>query len=142
MAASASVVVDASAVVEYLVEIVYSRQAREVIDAILPAPERHLFAPDLIYPETMSALRNLIARRSITVAQGTEAIEDLKRLPIGVTPTVLLVRDAWERRASVGAYDAFYAALAARLGLSLVTADGRLASAISRRQAVVFLGDL
>jgi predicted nucleic acid-binding protein len=137
-------VVDASAVVEYLVSMEFPRQAARLFGGLADLePSIELWAPDLVYAETVSALRKLVQRRAIRPGEGAQAVEWLLRLPLVATGTADLARELWELRTWLTPYDACYAALAKRLGGALVTADGRLARTLTRRgYRAVFLGDL
>lgn len=141
---SGIVVVDASVVVEYLVELAFCRQATRLFAGLLaPHSELELWAPDLIYPESVSALRKLVERKAVSPRAGAAAVERLVRLPVVATGTAGLMAEAWRLRGAISPYDACYVALAARLQVPLVTADARLVRALARRPpAVIFLGEL
>lgn len=136
------VVIDASVAVEYLVALSLTRQAAAVFRAVVDH-DVELLAPDLIYPESTSALRRLVALRAIDgVAAGT-ALANLLQLPITTAGTKSLVEGAWEIREAVTVYDACYAALARELEAPLITADQRLVRALRQiDRRVTFLGDV
>lgn len=137
-----AVVVDASVVVEYLVEASLTAQAQAVFRASVDDGVG-LWAPDLVYAEVVSALRRLVALRALTPQAGDVAVEDVKRLPLSVTGTRSLVSRAWQLRAAITSYDACYVALAEALGAPLVTADRKLARVVSGLgPRVAFLGEL
>jgi predicted nucleic acid-binding protein len=134
------VVVDASVVVEYLVALRFTRQARRFFAGLLdPDDALELWAPDLLYPEVVSALRKLVARRFLDAPAGERATEQLTRLPIMATGTAALMAEAWRLRGTLTPYDACYVALAHRLGAPLLTADERLARALRGRRPRVLL---
>jgi predicted nucleic acid-binding protein len=136
-------VVDASAVVEYLVELQLAEQASGFFAGLVAEPALEIWAPDLIYPETVSALRKVVQRRAIDADAGRRAVERLVRLPLVATGTAGLMVEAWALRRSVTPYDACYLALAGRLNAPFVTADARLARGQrGRTPRVLFLGDL
>src|SRR5580765_6007395 len=87
-------VVDASVVVEYLVVSPLTQQAQALFRS---AVERdvELWAPDLLYAESVSALRKMNRLRAITHAEAEQAVEDLCRLPITSTGTRDLMPRAW-----------------------------------------------
>jgi predicted nucleic acid-binding protein len=135
-------VVDASVVVEYLVAIAFPEQATAVFRNALHL-ERELWAPDLVYAESLSALRRLVAQKALKPAAGARASQQLGRLPLAVSGTARLVEEIWSLRTAYTAYDACYVALARKLDAPLITADGKLARAIeSRRGQAIFLGDV
>ena len=121
------VVIDASVAVEFLVQLQYTAHAALLFgELIQPESTLQLWAPDLLFPESASALRKLVLLKSISAAAGTTAIDRLGRLPIATTGTAALLADAWKMRSNVTIYDACYVALARRLDAPFVTADERL----------------
>jgi predicted nucleic acid-binding protein len=54
---------------------------------------------------------------------------DLVAAPIERVPHEGLLHEAWRRSAALSGYDALYVALAAQLGVGLLTTDQRLANA-------------
>jgi predicted nucleic acid-binding protein len=86
-------------------------------------------APDLVDVETVAVLRKRWLAGTISDSRFSTAIADLEQLGISRYPTLLLMRRAFELRASVTAYDASYVALAELLACELLTGDRRLASA-------------
>ncbi len=135
---SGAVVVDASVVVELLVDLGRARQAAHLFSGLLaPDSTLEIWAPDLVYAESASALRKLVQRKAIGAAAGTRAIQQLTRLPIMATGTAALMPEVWKMRGPLTAYDACYVALARRLGATLVTADERLARARSHDRIVL-----
>ncbi len=87
-------------------------------------------APHLVDAEVGNALRRRILVGAITASL---AIEGLRAMPVLVQHRYEhlgpLVEGAWRLRGAVSFYDALYVALASFLGLTLVTADSRLARA-------------
>lgn len=141
-ALAGAAVVDASVVVEYLVALTLTDHANALFRAVADH-ELELWAPDLMYPESVSALRRLVRLRSITAAAAEQACDHLLQLPLLVTGTRDLMKRAWALRESLTPYDACYAALAEAIGAPLVTADRKLARSLaSLRAAVLYLGDL
>jgi predicted nucleic acid-binding protein len=117
------IVVDASAVVEYLV-----REPRN--DALVErvvGDRSH--APHLLDVEVAHALRGFVLRGELTAIRASEALSDAAELTIERYPHVLLLRRAWELRDSMSTYDAVYVALAELLQAPLVTCDSRVANA-------------
>jgi len=90
------IVIDASVVVEYLVELTLTRQASALFEVLRHREEElDLWAPDLIYAEAASALRKLVRLKSIPAAAGGRCVERLARLPITTTGTGSLIGDTW-----------------------------------------------
>lgn len=79
----------------------------------------------------------------MTPAEGNQAVEDLRRLPITTTGTRDLMPRAWALRGAITPQDACYTALAEALGAPFVTADQRLTRALRGIGAgSVYLGAL
>ena len=138
------VVIDASVVVEYLVALKLTKEASRLFARLLDVDaELELWAPDLMFPEAVSTLRKLVSRRAIDARAGERAVGQLIRLPILASGSAPLMRDVWHLQAGVTVYDACYVVLARRLGAPFVTADGRLARALSgRRDRVLHLSEI
>ena len=135
-------VIDASVAVEYLVTLTLTTLAQAVFRATTDH-EIELWAPDLIYPESVSALRRLVRLRAIPASAGAVAVGQLIELPIAIVPTRGLVRQTWSLRDVLTSYDACYAVLAEALEAPFITADRPLVKALSARaRRAVFLGDL
>jgi predicted nucleic acid-binding protein len=134
------VVVDASVVVEYLVELKLTREAKHLFNSLRETDGIEFWAPDLLYPEAVSALRKLVGLGAIPAGAGTRAVDRLVRLPIAAAGTAALMVEAWKLRHALTPYDACYVALARRLGARFVTADQRLVRGLSTPD-VIFLGD-
>lgn len=123
-------VVDASAIVEYLL-----RTPRgDRVEAAIRAPGADLHTPALCDVEVTAALRRALLSGRLGPQRAAEAVEDYLDLPLARHGHQLLMTRALELRDNFSAYDATYAALAERLGAALVTADERL-----RRAAVSHL---
>lgn len=67
---------------------------------------------------------------SISDLAANRAVSRLPQLGIATIASPALLADAWSLRNKVTIYDAVYVALARNLGITLVTADARLVSAI------------
>lgn len=117
------IVVDASVIASMLV---YTddrgRKARTVMGR-----DPEWAAPEHWRVEVFSALRGLALGRKITDEQASRAVGRTTRLGIDTVPVDDLLLRMWQLRADISAYDAAYVALAERRGLTLVTADARLA---------------
>jgi predicted nucleic acid-binding protein len=86
-------------------------------------------APHLIDAEVGNALRKQVAAGAIEADTAEAALRALEPLIATRYPHAAFIRPAWNLRHNISYYDALYAALAARLGLPLLTADKRLANA-------------
>jgi predicted nucleic acid-binding protein len=136
------VVIDASVAVEYLVSLTLTARAQAVFRATIER-QIDLWAPDLIYPESVSALRRLVRLRAILASAGDAAVGQLVELPIGIVPTRGLVRQTWPLRDALTSYDACYAVLSDILEALFLTADRPLVTALrAHGKRALFLGDL
>jgi predicted nucleic acid-binding protein len=96
-------------------------------------------APHLIDLEVVAAIRNRLARGSLSESGAEEALADLAALRIRRYPHLPVLPRIWELRHNVTPYDAAYVALAEVLGAPLLTADARLAGAPGLRCNVELL---
>jgi len=136
------VVIDASAVVEYLVVLTLTDAATRLFHRAADG-RVELWAPDLVYAESVSALRKLVRLGALAETPAEAAIGHLLRLPITATGTAVLMPDAWKMRAFLTPYDACYVTLAEALGAAFVTAERNLALELrKRRRQVRYLGEL
>jgi predicted nucleic acid-binding protein len=119
------IVVDASVLANMLV---YAdgrgRKARGVL-----AGDPEWAVPEHWMAEVFSAVRGLERGNKISADSGRLAVTRLAQLAVDRVPLDELLDRMWELRPTVSGYDAAYVALAERRGLTLVTADGRLARA-------------
>lgn len=136
------VVIDASAVVEYVVVLTLTDAATRLFH--LAADGRvELWAPDLVYAEAASALRKLVQLGAVPSTPAQRAVDHLAQLPITATGTAALMPAVWRMRAFLTAYDACYVALAAALDAAFVTGEHNLAVELrKRRKRACYLGDL
>jgi predicted nucleic acid-binding protein len=121
-------VVDASAVAEWLLQ----SGAAARIDEVIEAHDDDLHAPHLLDVEVLNALRALALRRVMNEQRAEEALQDFMSLTVERYPHEVLLERAWQLRSTVSAYDAVYVALAEALapdGAILLTTDARLARA-------------
>jgi len=93
------------------------------------SPSESLHAPHLLDLEVAQVLRRYVRDQRITARRAQEALEDLADLPLSRYPHDFLIPRIWELRATLTAYDAAYVALAELIGASLITCDGKIASA-------------
>jgi predicted nucleic acid-binding protein len=140
---TSALVLDASVVVEYLVELRFTTQATTLFRRLQTQAELELWVPDLVFVEVTSALRRLVRGRVISRSEGERCVNTLQRLPLSVAKSQSLIPGAYEASDAMTLYDAIYAVLAARLSCELVTADAKLARVVrSRRQRVLLLSEV
>lgn len=116
-----TVVVDASVVVAALVDTGPNGTWAEHLVA-----SEHLVAPNLLHAEVANILRRAERRKDLSRELAALAYHDLLDLPVQTFPYEPLGERIWELRRNLTAYDAWYAALAERLGMPLATLDQRL----------------
>ena len=98
-----------------------------MLDRILD-PEASLHAPHLLDLEVANALRRYSVFGTLPEEWGTDALRDLRGLPITRYPHDLFLGRIWELRSNLTAYDAAYVALSEVLDATLLTRDARLAN--------------
>jgi predicted nucleic acid-binding protein len=101
--------------------------------------ENELHTPHLIDVEILHALRRLAQARSITAAEAQEAIQGLQDLPIFRHPHSPMLKQIWDLRSSLTAYDATYVVLAEALNIPLFTCDAKLSRSHGHSAKIVFL---
>jgi predicted nucleic acid-binding protein len=121
-------VVDASVVLKWFVPEIHSDAARR----LLQLPHQYL-APDLLFAETANAIWKKIRRGELTGEQGQRLVDDIGAVAIEAVSCRVLASDAHALAVATGrtVYDALYLALAVRLQTRMITADERLATAVS-----------
>jgi predicted nucleic acid-binding protein len=122
------IVVDASALTDFLLG---RPAAVEAVHAAVTGVEQQpLHAPELIEPETLNALRKLVANGRLAERRATQAVSDLADARLVRYPHAPFRARVWELRHNLTAYDASYLALAEALpDPVLLTADRGLAAA-------------
>ncbi len=119
------IVLDASAAIDWLLQ----TSAGQRIERRIYSKNESLHAPHLLDLEVTQVLRRLVREGTISAHRADEAIRDLLDLRITRYPHFVLLPRIWRLRHNFSAYDAAYIVLAEQLGATLVTRDGRLASA-------------
>ncbi|HEY0117571.1 MAG TPA: type II toxin-antitoxin system VapC family toxin [Cellulomonas sp.] len=130
---NALLVVDASAVVAALT----GGGDRRGVEATRQMAGAGLVAPDIIGYEVFNALRGLRSGKKISRSQAQRALDDWRRLDVERWPLEIVEERTWELTDAMTAYDAAYVALAERLDVPLLTADGRLARASGGRAEIL-----
>jgi predicted nucleic acid-binding protein len=122
------IVIDASVLTDFLLG---RPQTIDALDQTIAGHEHEaLHAPELIEPETLSALRGLVRGGKVTQARAGQAVADLAATRLIRYPHAPLRERVWQLCASLSAYDATYLALAEVLpDPLLLTADRGLAHA-------------
>ncbi len=126
------VVVDASAVAEYLLR----TERAGPIEAVLRDPAHDLSVPALCDVEVASVLRRAILSGAMGPERAGQATEDYRDLPLTRHGHLALMERILELRDDFSPYDAAYVALAERLGATLLTGDRALGRAVDRHLAL------
>ena len=103
-----------------------------------------LLVPDLFWPEIGNVFWKAVRRERMTLRSAGQALQSLSDLRIRTLPSRPLLRDAFAiaERFHCTVYDCTYVALAISAGRPLVTADERLATALSADFPVRWLGSV
>lgn len=117
-----TLVVDASAVVELLLNTIS-------VDGRTALAHAELVAPDLIFAEVLAAIVRLRRRGQLGADDAEAVIESFLALPIEGLTTREHLRVALALTDRVSAYDACYVAVASAEASSLLTADRKLSRA-------------
>jgi predicted nucleic acid-binding protein len=128
---SRRVVIDASV----LLHLVLDRSSK----AVAVIHNNELTAPALIVPETTNGLATQIRFRALDPGRAAALMAECLALPIQLVPDTALSVDALSAAAQLqlSAYDAEYVILAGQLGVTLVTADQRLAASYPHAELIV-----
>jgi predicted nucleic acid-binding protein len=116
-------VIDASAAAEYLLRTPLGLKLADLIAGAF------ILALALLDVEVLSVFRRAILHQQLAEQRAWLALEDLLAWPIDRIAHTALLREAWQHRHNVSAYDAFYVATAHMYDASLLTADGPLTRA-------------
>jgi predicted nucleic acid-binding protein len=116
-----TIVVDASVVVASLVD---SGDDGTWADELIASET--LVAPHLMPVEVANVLRRRTHSGDISADTAALAHADLLDLRVGLFPYHPLAARIWDLRGAITAYDAWYVALAERLGVAFATLDQRL----------------
>jgi predicted nucleic acid-binding protein len=126
------IVLDASAVVELLLDTATGRR----VSTLIADAEVGLHVPHLLDVETISALRRFAREGLVDDEEAEAAIDNLLALDLQRHSHEGLLERVWALRKNVSAYDAIYVALAEALNATLITCDGRLARASATQARV------
>ena len=116
-----TLVIDSSALIEALTN---TGRNGAWAEAMLDDPRRAV--PEFALAETANLLRRMELLGRLTRNDATAAFRDLLRMPLERHEFTPYAERIWELRHNLTVYDAWYVAIAERLGCPLVTLDGNL----------------
>jgi predicted nucleic acid-binding protein len=131
----AEAVVDASVIVDLLVEHPRTEAVRAAVEGV------DSVAPALLDAEVLHAITRYVRRGEMSEERAQQALSLLVDADIERFPMAPLVPHAWGLRHNVSSYDAFYVALARELRCPLITCDRALAGAPGLGITVTVIGD-
>src|SRR5262249_15804062 len=117
------IVLDASVVVQMLVNSPLGQSFAETLDAV----DKPWIVPHVLDLEVANALRNLTTGRQLDAFPTDQLLAKLGLLPAERHPHTPLLGRIWELRHNFSAYDAAYIALAEDTNSTLYTMDRKLA---------------
>jgi predicted nucleic acid-binding protein len=128
-------VLDASVLVEALIDGTHGKQAR----ASIHSSPGWLWAPFVVDAEVGHALRRNVRTGLVSNKAAKLALDDLMEMRLERVSHRFLSERAWQMRDNLSFYDGLYVALAEALEAPLVTLDERLAKASGLRAEVELL---
>lgn len=135
-------IVDASVAAKWFIEEEYSEAALSVLEEA-----NQLHAPDFLLLEMDSIICKWTRRGAVTIEEGGDLRESLRRYPIQHHSFVTFLDSAFAIANQTGQsiYDCLYVALAALLKGRMVTADRRLYEVMKKgrfKKLIVWVGDI
>lgn len=95
--------------------------------------DQRLFAPQLMYTESLAAVRRLEQADKITSTDADAAVARIMALPVRTVWSADWLAGAWARRSWLRISDAIYLSASERLGAPILTTDQRLGRALADR---------
>jgi predicted nucleic acid-binding protein len=117
------IVLDSSALIDSFLRLDCAERLKHLVET------EGIASPELIYPETLQALRKMERLGDITTIFGERCVSVLRSLPIKRFTVAESAWNIWGLRHNFTAYDASYVVLAGNLNAKLVTHDIRLSKA-------------
>jgi predicted nucleic acid-binding protein len=127
------VVIDASALIEFLLDAAAYPRIGEIIGT------HELHAPHLIDVEILHGLRSAVIGKRIDAPRALDALHDYAALVIQRHAVEQHLPRMWELRNNHTAYDASYVALAESLDLPLITRDRRLSQSTGHAARIEYI---
>jgi predicted nucleic acid-binding protein len=128
------VVVDASAIVNVLID-------AEPAELVAEVATHSLAAPHVLDFEVLNVLRRLVRRGEVSEKDAVEARHLYVSMNITRYAADGLIERIWALRNSLTSYDASYVALAEVLDAPLLTCDAKMAKAVGHQAVIRNFGD-
>lgn len=124
-------VIDSSVAIKWFVPEPFSAAARRVLDGY-QAGSLTFHAPDLINAEVGNIIWKKHLFQGLAAADADAVIREFRKLAFVLTPTAVLLEDAYRLAVTHQrtVYDCLYLALSIREGCQFITADEKLVNAI------------
>ncbi|MCI0422475.1 MAG: type II toxin-antitoxin system VapC family toxin [Acidobacteria bacterium] len=138
-------VIDASVAVKLFVPEELSTQARAIFARFASEDGAKLVVPDFFFIECANVFWKWVQRFAYPGRETQAHLRDLASLGLEVIPVEILAEDALlvALAQKITVYDGCYVALAAKLQLSLLTADAKLVAKLEKAHYEVrWLGDI
>ena len=123
-------VIDSSALVELVLNPELARRSGHLLDD-------DVYAPALLIPDSLNALKRQVSRKLISNQRATVAVQRIHTAPIEMVSMHPLTDEIWKISSTFSTYDACYVALAKHLSLPLMTCDTKLAAEARKHVPVV-----
>lgn len=123
-------VIDSSALVELVLNPELAQRSSHLLGD-------DVYAPALLIPESLNALKKQVARKLISNQRATIAMQRIHTAPIEMVSMHSLTNEIWKLSGNFSTYDACYVALAQHLDLALMTCDLKLATEAEKHVPVV-----
>lgn len=124
------IVIDSSALVELVLNPELAQRSGRLLG-------EDVFAPALLIPESLNALKKQVSRKLLSPQRATVAMRRIHTAPIDVVSMHNLTEQIWQLSGTFSTYDACYVALAQHLDTALITCDLKLAKEATKHIPVV-----
>jgi predicted nucleic acid-binding protein len=124
------IVIDSSALVELVLDPELAQRSGHLLG-------EDVFAPALLIPESLNALKKQVSRKLLSPQRAAVAMRRIHTAPIDMVSMHNLTEHIWQLSGTFSTYDACYVALAQHLDTALFTCDIKLANEARRHISVL-----